>query len=292
MSKIKEHLEGAIAEIASLKQMADVSIYWRLFTVVSRTGGVMKLLARSLAVLSLVGSTILGPSLMGDMRALALPPEQILQKLRPVPVFTITNQEGAPLVASISDGNDNSSVAGVFISRSDAENFVNQLTQRNPELANSVKVVPVSLAEVYEMQQSNQGTADRPLSFDYVPVAAQVDLARSVLDQNGQEGAKFNGVPLFLATGGQENGYLTIEQGSEQVIPLFFNKADLEGLLGRLQSQQPDLAGSVSIQVVNLQGVLKLLQNSNDNQLDKIVLIPPRESLEYIRELQGSQPGQ
>ena len=253
----------------------------------------MKLLAHTLAVLALVGSTILGPSLKGDMEALALPPEQILEKLRPVPVFTITNEQGAPLVASISNGEENASVAGVFINRSDAENFVNQLTQRNPELANSVKVVPVSLAEVYEMQQSNQGgTQDEPLSFDYVAAANQVDLARSVLNQNGQDGQKFNGVPLFLATGGQENGYLTIEQGNEQVIPLFFQKADLEGLLGRLQSQQPDLAGSVSIQVVNLEGVFKLLQNSNDQQLDKIVLIPPRESLEYVQELQRSQSGQ
>ena len=252
----------------------------------------MKLLARSLAVLGLVGSIVLAPSLKGDIRVLALPPEQILDKLRPVPVFTITNEQGAPLVASISNEGENASVAGVFINRSDAENFVNQLTQRNPELADSVKVVPVSLAEVYEMQQANAGATDRPLSFDYVAAATQVDLARAVLAQNGQEADKFNGVPLFLATGGQDNGYLTIEQGDQQVIPLFFQKADLEGLLGRLQSQQPDLAGSVSIQVVNLQGVFKLLQNSNDQQLDKIVLIPPRESLEYIRELQGSQSGQ
>ena len=58
-------------------------------------------------------------------------------------------------------------------------------------------------------------------------------------------------------------------------------------MLARLGQQQPDLAASVQIQVVNLQGVINLLRSSDDQQLNQIVLIPPQDSLEYIRSLQN-----
>ena len=44
---------------------------------------------------------------------------------------------------------DGEKIAGVFISQQDAEEFINQLAIKNPELAEKVKVVPVSLEEVY-----------------------------------------------------------------------------------------------------------------------------------------------
>jgi len=39
------------------------------------------------------GSAIMGSSLIGGMPVLVLPQEQILQKLGPVPVFTITDNK-------------------------------------------------------------------------------------------------------------------------------------------------------------------------------------------------------
>ena len=87
----------------------------------------MKLLIRLSLVLGVVASSWIGLSLK-DMSALALPEKEVLQKLTPVPVFTITDQNGSPLVASMKrEGNEvNSSVAGVFISKSDADAFVNK----------------------------------------------------------------------------------------------------------------------------------------------------------------------
>ena len=51
----------------------------------------MKALVRLGAVVGIMASTLMGPSLK-DMSALAIPAEQVLQKLAPVPVFTITDQ--------------------------------------------------------------------------------------------------------------------------------------------------------------------------------------------------------
>ena len=246
----------------------------------------MKLLIRLGAILGICGSTLFAPS-AANMSALALPQEEVLQKLSPVPVFTITDAQGAPLVASLSrEGEDiNASLAGVFINKSDADAFVDRLRTQNPDLASSVKVVPVSLGEVYQMSESIRDNGEN-LQFTFVPGQQQVDSAMTLLEQSGQEAEQFNGTPLFLAKGGNEDGYLTIQRGEQQVIPMFFNKEDLQGMLQRFESQQPDIAGSVEIEVVNLEGVIEALRSDDDPFLTKIVLIPPRDSVEFIRQLQ------
>ncbi|MCL2926708.1 MAG: hypothetical protein O4861_07110 [Trichodesmium sp. St16_bin4-tuft] len=248
----------------------------------------MKSLIRLSAVLGVVVSSLIGPSLK-DMSALALPEKEVLQKLTPVPVFTITDQNGSPLVRSIRrEGNEvNSSVAGVFISKSDADAFVNKLKGENPDLAATVKVVPVSLGEVYEKSQSIQENGQR-LEFAYVPIRRQVESAKALLEQNGQDFNNFSGVPLFMAKGGPDDGYLTIQRGEKQVIPMFFNKEDLQGMLDRAETQQPDVFSSVEIEVVNLEGVINALKNDDDPFLEKIIFIPPRESLEFVQQLRES----
>ena len=248
----------------------------------------MKLLIRLGTVLGILGSTFLAPYPATNMSALALPQEEILQKLSPVPVFTITDGQGAPLVASVSkEGEDvNASLAGVFIHKSDADAFVDRLRTENPDLAASVKVVPVSLGEVYQMNESIRDNGEN-LQFAFVPGQQQVESALVLLEQSGKETNDFNGTPLFLAKGGNEDGYLTIQRGEQQVIPMFFKKEDLQGMLERFEAQQPDIAGGIEIEVVNLEGVIEALRTDDDPFLTKIVLIPPRDTVEFIRQIQG-----
>lgn len=255
----------------------------------------MKSMVRWGATLGLAGSAIIGSSFIGSMGALALPQEQIVQKLGPVPVFTITDQKGAPLVASVPNEQNNGqnqqpkSIAGVFINQQDAQAFVEQLKTKNPELAQSVKVVPVSLGEVYKLDQANQNKPNS-LDFTYVPSKQQVDAALALLKQTGQNQNQFNGTPLFVAKAGKEQkGYLTITRAEQQVIPFFFNKEELQTMLDSFKQKQPDLASTVEIQVVNLEGVLQTLQKSNDQQLNQIMLVPPQESIEFVRSIQPAQ---
>lgn len=255
----------------------------------------MKLMNRWGTTLAIAGSTIIGSSLIGIMQVLALPQEQIEKKLGTVPVFTITDNKGAPLVASIPNRQNQGSaanqqnpmsVAGVFINQRDAQAFVEKLKKENPELAKTVRVVPVSLGEVYKLDQANQ---NKPNSLDvaYLPSQQQVDAALTLLRQSGKKDAnQFNGTPLFVATAGKEKGYLTIKQANQQVIPFFFNKEELQGMLDRFKQQQPKLASTVGIQVVNLEGVLQTLKTGNDAQLNQIILVPPKESVEFVRSLQ------
>jgi len=259
-------------------------------------GAVMKSMSRWGATLGIAGSAIIGSSLIGSMQALALPQDQIVKKLGPVPVFTITDNKGAPLVASVPNRQNQQgaaanrqsqvSVAGVFISQRDAQAFVEKLKKENPELAKTVRVVPVSLGEVYKLDQANQG---KPSSLDvaYVPSQQQVNAALDLLRQSGQKNAnQFNGTPLFVARAGKENGYLTIKQADQQVIPFFFNKDELQSMLDRFKKQQPNMASTVKIQVVNLEGVLQTLKTRDDKQLNQIMLVPSQESIQFVRSIQ------
>jgi nickel transport protein len=242
----------------------------------------MKSLIRWSATVGLVGATLTGAFLATTMQALALTQEQIMLKLRSVPVFTITNSQGAPLVAS-PNGQKGNPVAGVFINQQDAQAFLENLKTRNPEVAKNVRVVPVSLAEVYQLNVNNKDKKDK-LDFAFVPSRQQVDTAQTLLKQTGQKDP-FSGTPLFVARGGQDKGYLTIQQGDKSVIPMFFKKEDLQGLMDRFKQQDPKVGSSLEIQVLNLEGVIEVLRTKNDAQLEQIVLIPPKESLEFVRNM-------
>ncbi|MBA2748100.1 MAG: hypothetical protein H0U45_05040 [Tatlockia sp.] len=239
--------------------------------------------------LGIVSSAIVGSAIFGTMSAFSLPQDQIVQKLGPVPVFTITDAKGAPLVASNNDNKKEGGVAGVFINQKDAEAFVNQLKTKNPELAKTVRVVPVSLGEVYKLDQASSSKPNS-LDFAYVPAKQQVDAAMALLKQSGQDEKKFQGTPLFVAKAGKEKGYLTVKQADKQVIPFFFNKEELQSMLDRFKKQQPDLASTVEIQVVNLEGVIETMQSRNDTQLNQIMLVPPKASVDFIRSLPAAQP--
>ncbi|MGF1497343.1 MAG: Tic22 family protein [Elainellaceae cyanobacterium] len=260
----------------------------------------MKSLIRRGATLVAVGGMVLGTLLGSGSRAIALSQEQVAQQLRHVPVFTITDAEGAPLVSEVPDREDLAPVARVFISRSDALAFLDDLRSNNPELGNSVQVTPVSLARVYEVAVAGQDPENR-LEFVFVPVAAQVESAVNVLQEERLEDGgdlleegQFSGVPLFTARvsgeGEESGGYLTIEVGEEQVIPLFFTQEELESLLSRISASQPDLAATLSPHIIRLEDLIHTLEASDNEELRQIQLIPPQESIEFIREATSDQP--
>jgi hypothetical protein len=255
----------------------------------------MKSLVRWSATLGLVGSTLLGSVFTGNLQALALPEEQVVRTLQSIPVFTVTDAQGAPLVASVPDGNNKTqSVAGVFISQKDAQAFVDRLKKDKPDIGKNVQVVPVSLAQIFKLRKENQNKPDG-LSFAFIPVQQQVQTAQTLMGATGQQAQQFQGTPLFVARGGQEQGYLTIQEQGKSVIPFFFEKEQLQQLVDRFKQQKPDMAATVKVEAVPLEGVIQTLQSSNNQQLQNIVLVPSQEAIAYLRSLpaaSGQRPAQ
>lgn len=237
----------------------------------------MKSLFRSLATLSLISTTLFGSWVIQGTKVLALPTEVILQKLKPVPVFTVADSKGSPLIAS---GENNTKVAGVFISQKDANAFVEKLKQDNPDLGKQVQVVPVSLGEIFELTEANKSKPDA-INFAYVPMRDEVELAKKIL---GETNKKYQGgVPLFVAKAGKDQGYLTIKQNDKEVIPFFFEENQVQDLIERFKKEQPTLASTIAIDVIPLEGILATLKESEDEMLAKIIIWPSKESLDFLR---------
>lgn len=250
----------------------------------------MKRLIQWSRALGISGAAALGTLFAVGLPAFALPTEVISEKLSTVPVFTITDGNGAPLVASTAtEEGGEVSVAGVFISRQDAQNFLDQVRSQESEISDQVQIELVSLGEIYELAEANSQKPDGVL-FEYVPTRQQVDAAITLLKEDNPEITAFNGVPIFVARAGEGGGYLTIEQGERQIIPMFFSQEELQSLITGLEQSQPDLAATVEVQVVNLEGVIAKLEDSDNPQLNQVVLVPPADSINYIRSLQPAQP--
>ncbi|NJK36315.1 MAG: hypothetical protein HC835_01510 [Oscillatoriales cyanobacterium RM2_1_1] len=217
--------------------------------------------------------------------AIALTQDKILEKLSAVPVFAVTDAQGAPLVRSTGSGQNAVAIFQVFISRRDALGFIEELKKQDPNLGSTVQLATVPLGKVYEIVQQNRDS--NRLRVAFVPTQQQVDSARAVLKASGQPEGEFRGVPLFLAKAGDDDRVLTLQQGNDQAIPFFFTREDLQGMLDQFKTQEPELLRSVKIEVIPLESLLEAFRTDDDQFLDKVILIPPRETVEFI---QQSQP--
>lgn len=258
----------------------------------------MNFLARWGAIAGLVGATLLTPSIAGQMKALALPQEQVMQKLNSVPVFVIADpKEGlvlqtiTPENAGNSDTPDSLPVSWVFLNRSDAQEFVSRLQQEKPQLGNKAQVVVMSLGQVYQMAQQNSEQENSPM-FELVPAEEEVDSALSILQENGQQVEEFRGVPLFMARGGSQKSPLAVQRNGEKLIPLFLSREDLRNQVDRMKQQQPNIASTIDVQVLRLERVISELENSNESDLESLVFIPSRSSRDLIRSLQQQNQNQ
>jgi len=66
-------------------------------------------------------------------------------------------------------------------------------------------------------------------------------------------------------------------------IPFFFDEQQVTELVNSFKKVQPDLASSIKIEVVILEGVLDALKQGEDEMLSKIILWPSKESLDFLR---------
>lgn len=245
----------------------------------------MKSLIRYLTTVGLISTTIFSSWFIQTDKLLALPVEVILDKLKPVPVFAVADDQGAPLIAS---GEKNTKIAGVFISQQDAIAFIAKLKQENPDLGKKVQVLPLSLAEVFELNEANKNKPDG-INFAFVPNVSQIDAAKKILTEKKQEYK--GGVPLFFGTT-DKDGYLTVKINNNEVIPFFFEESQAQNLINTFKKDQPSLASTISVQVVPLEGVLSAMKEGDDDILKKIIFWPSAESLAFLRSLNQNKPNQ
>jgi len=252
----------------------------------------MKLLVRWSLTLGLAGSVMFAGILgMNNLQALALPQEEVVKTLQKVPVFTLTNPKGEFVVISRKNQSKTISQIGFFLSKKDAQFFLeDRIKKENPQLASTIQITPVSLANYYKLVVENNKKKDSNVVFTLVPTKQQVDSAKSILTSSGKPVQQFNGIPLFVPKLKKENSYLTISQGKSRLIPFYFEKEEAVALLEAFKKAKPQEAANTEIQVLDLYGVIETLNSSNDPNTNKILLYPSRESIEFLRSIVPKQP--
>ena len=246
----------------------------------------MKSFIQRSATVGLIGCTLLASWFGGNLKALALSQEQILQKLNAIPLFTIGNQQGLALFSI----EDKEKVLFIYLSPQEAEKAVNQLSQNNPS-QQKIAVRPISLGEFYLIAKNKEKDQNSPDAFNLVPLSNQVQSAQELLRKQNPQGGEFEGVPLFYAMikkDGQER-FMSFQNGEQKQTPFYFEKEALQQLIERFKQQQPDLASSVEIRVLPLFNLIAALESNDKNEdefMRSVILIRTQESEEFLKKIQ------
>jgi Tic22-like family len=226
-------------------------------------------------MVSLIGSTLLAATPIQ-----ALPESQIVEKLQGIPVFALTDSDNLLLTASVSNEQGKPAKGGAFFSQADAKTFLQKLQKENPNLAKQVTVRPVSLSELYKAQMSLDPT--KRVDILYVPNQNQVKTALGLVQKSEPSLKQFNGVPLFAAKNSKKGTYLTVpDKNNKAVVPLFFDRDQLQPMIDKFKQQQPGAA--IEVQVFTLETLLDGMRRKNDPLYESLVFGPSREGLEVLR---------
>jgi hypothetical protein len=253
----------------------------------------MRSLVKLGLTLSLLGGSVIGSAVVKPPIAVAIPEADALKRLDPVPVFAVANQEGVPILGSVPNPKDKTKQVQFmtfYMSQQDAQGLVTLLKTQKPDIGKNARVVTLSMRQAYDIKIKNKDKAES-LVIEFQPSKQQVDAAIAVLKQNGQNVKDFKDIPAFYAVGGKDKGLLTIEQGKNKVIPFYFNKQDLQGMLDQLKQKDPKLSSTTTVQVTSLSQLVSALMKDNSTGIQQITLVPDRASLEYALQQQKAAGG-
>ena len=226
----------------------------------------MKLFQDWFLKIGLLGSTILGTSLIVTIPAQSIPVPQVVAKLQNIVVYLITDDQGVVLHGTnTGNGKQTPQIStGVFFSSKDAQSFIDRsIKPTQPEISKIVKITPVSLGEIYRRQQANKNKPQE-MNYIYVPTVQQANAALAILNQNGKKIDRVTSSPVFIATivsaSGKED-YLTFTRDNQSIVPLFFSK---EALQSTVQKVYPALGDKLKVQVVELNNLLGYMTDTSD----------------------------
>ncbi len=244
----------------------------------------MALALRSTLLLGLVGIPVLAQGSFWPAQVVAAPlsRQEVAERLNLVPVFAIVSQNGTPVVANVEREGRTIQVASLWLDQNQAQQALEQVKAKNPEIGKQARVVPIPLGYAYEKSEEERAKNSN-LYFEVVPRPGDVEAAKQVLKETGQKvPPEAIGVPLFY--GRSPEGLLTIEQNGQEVVPFFFDRNDLKKALERAAAQNPSVVGKTQIEVTSLAIVVeRMLAPDAQEDVQKIAFIPPRASLEYVQ---------
>lgn len=213
----------------------------------------------------------------------------VSEKLSQVPVFAVTNASGQPYLANM-DGSG-SQIGYIFFSHHDALNMLKDM-QKNPGAADA-RVYIMGLDKAYEMVKAKptpsgirgSGGEELTMVFRFFPDSKQVKHAEGLL-RKLRIRQPVEGVPVFVAKG------LTLRKGSENVVPLFLTKEDVDAAWTKLRTLNKDLPSHATVEVGNLLFIIQQMEKDEHPELKNLGFFAPRASVEYVSSEQAGPKGQ
>ncbi|OIP69439.1 MAG: hypothetical protein AUK48_14585 [Oscillatoriales cyanobacterium CG2_30_44_21] len=255
---------------------------------------VFKSLVKLAAIAGVAGAIAISP--IFTPKAEALTEDQALGRLSRIPVFTITDEKGIPLIASVQrDPNakpDDSQIFLFFLGSNEAQMMLSQVKKSSPEIGKKAQITAAPLNKVYELIRQNK---DKKSFFEIVPSQSNLEAARKILVEQGVAGDKIPNLPVFflvssdkkepiiLSNDKNRNG--VVDQDEVQSLPFFFDRSDIQTFLDEQAKIQPDIVKKTKVEVTSL---LLVVENmiSKDNKpnpaSDIFLFVPSRSSQEFI----------
>lgn len=235
-------------------------------------GMIGKLKALSLASVAVASTFVL----MLPKSAWALTKQEIVEKLGNVPVFMIVNAQGQSLTASVEGDDSGTQVPIVFIDSAEAQAFLQQAEAEEADFAGEAQVAVLPLSEIYNEASEQLNNAN---SLVYVPSTESVNIASQLVN------TPIQGVPLFAAVDLDNEQYLLT---AENKLPMFFSIEDLQAQLTQLVASNPEVEGSLGVEVVTFESILGNMIEDDpelDQFLQLIQFVPASQTLDYLQSL-------
>ncbi|XP_031119348.1 protein TIC 22, chloroplastic [Ipomoea triloba] len=193
----------------------------------------------------------------------ALSSDRIAKTLLGTSVYTVSNANNEFVL--ISDPNSAKSIGLLCFRKEDAEAFRAQVRSRRREVKGEVKVVPITLDQVYMLNVEG-------IAFRFLPDPVQLKNALELKAKSTTSG--FDGVPVF------QSDLLVVKKRNRRYLPIFFRKEDIEKeLLTVSRASRGGSGVSQHIMVGSLEDVLTKMQKSGKNSgWEDLVFIPPGKS--------------
>lgn len=255
---------------------------------------VFKSLVKLAATAGVAGAIAVSP--IFTLKADALTEAQALERLGGIPVFTITDDKGIPLTASVPQQPnakpDDSQIWFFFLGSEEAQAMLAQVQKSSPEIGKKAQITAAPMTKVYEVIRQNK---DKKFIFEVVPSKANFEAARKILVEQGISADKTPNLPVFFLVSGEKkdpvilgndtNKNGVIDKDEMQSLPFFFDKADLQAFVDEQVKLQPEVAKKTKIEVTSLFLVLETMvtkDNKPDPVSEIIKFVPSQSSRDYI----------
>ncbi|WP_017326489.1 Tic22 family protein [Synechococcus sp. PCC 7336] len=252
------------------------------------TCGALMLAATFQAALAQTAAPVLSEAaIVAQADSTALTPDQVLDRLKTVPVFAIVSENNSPVLANIEQNGEQVQLISFWLDQKAAQTALSNVQQANPSVGGQARLVSLPMPEALRVAREQQ---ENEIQVRIWPDVETLEVALNLLRQTaGQEDAdRFPGVPLFY--GESEAGVLTLEANGSEVVPFFFHKDDLEATLNRAGAENADIAARTQVRVTSLNTVMNSMVSPNaEANVQKIEFVPSRAAIEYAREIAPAQ---